>query len=124
MDLEHMYPASTPPCAQALAPNRPVGARVATLSFLLIIGLGMAGCGGKPFIDGRREAGQKAMVGPSSPDRVAICYSSQASTPAEVQAMAKTECAKTNRVPVFDGQDEFQCALLAPTRAYFKCVAP
>ncbi|MBL8628644.1 MAG: hypothetical protein JNM81_03380 [Rhodospirillaceae bacterium] len=78
----------------------------------------------KPFIDGRREAGQTTPIGPSTPDRVAVCYSSQSATPAEVTALAKTECAKTNRAPVFDGQDQFRCALFAPTRAFFKCVAP
>ncbi len=101
------------------------GLKRALVGFCLILALGpaLSGCGMKPFIDGRREAGQTTPLGPSTPDRVAVCYSSQSSSPADVMALAKEECAKTNRTPVFDGQDTFQCALFAPTRAYFKCVA-
>lgn len=89
----------------------------------VLVALALAGCGTKPFVDGRREAGQIAPVGASTPDRVAICYSSHSSTPAEILALANTECAKTARTAQFDGQQDFQCALLAPTRAFFKCVA-
>jgi hypothetical protein len=106
-------------------PQKPT-LKQALLGFCIVLALGpaLSSCGMKPFVDGRREAGQKNTVGPSTPDRVAVCYSSQGSTPAEILALAKEECAKTNRTPVFDGQDQFQCALFAPTRAYFKCVAP
>jgi hypothetical protein len=83
----------------------------------------LTGCGTAPFVDGRREAGQTTMVGASSPDRVAICYSSRSTTPRAVLALAEAECAKTGRTARFDGQDELRCALLAPTRAFFKCVA-
>ena len=80
------------------------------------------GCGNAPFVDGRREAGQTTTLGPSTPDRVAICYSSRGATPRDVMALAQAECAKTARSAQFDGQDEFRCALLTPTRAFFKCV--
>lgn len=89
---------------------------------LLLLMLAMSGCASAPFIDGRREAGQTAPVGASTPDRVAVCYSSQGTTPKAVMALAQAECAKTNRSAQFDGQDILRCTLLAPTRAYFKCV--
>jgi hypothetical protein len=53
---------------------------------------------------------------------VAICYSSNATTPRALLRMANAECAKTGRVARFDGQDQGACVLLAPTRAFFKCV--
>lgn len=118
MDLEHSkgVDGMSGPLA---APSVPPGPKaLAALALCLFLG----GCGVKPFVDGRREAGQTTMVGVSNPDRVAICYSSQSSSPAEVRALAQAECAKTDRVATFDGQDSFECALLAPARAYFKCV--
>ena len=124
MDLEQFR-------ARAYAAHRPAGDpdRVwwrspAWLPCGLALGLILSGCASAPFVDGRREAGQIAPVGLSTPDRVAICYSSRGTTPRAVLALAQTECAKTNRNAVFDTQDEFRCALLAPTRAFFKCVGP
>ena len=119
MDLEYLRPAGT------IAYGH--GARVwlrraGRLCAPLLIALPLWGCGTAPFVDGRREAGQTKPVGPSTPDRVAICYSSKATTPKDVLALAQAECAKTNRSAQFDGQDTFRCALLAPTRAFFKCV--
>ncbi|MDX2143235.1 MAG: hypothetical protein SFV19_07765 [Rhodospirillaceae bacterium] len=98
--------------------------RIAALGCLAGLALLLGACAGTPFVDGRREAGQKEPVGASTPDRVAVCYSSRGTTPREVLALAQAECAKTNRRAQFDGQDEFRCSLLAPTRAYFKCVGP
>jgi hypothetical protein len=124
MDLEQFTPRTdTTP--------RPAGdqARVwprlhAWVAGALVLGFALSGCASAPFVDGRREAGQTTPVGVSTPDRVAICYSSRGTTPRAVMALAQTECAKTNRNAVFDAQDEFRCALLAPTRAFFKCVGP
>lgn len=88
-----------------------------------IVVLGLAGCGTAPYVDSRREAGQTTPVGWSTPDRVAICYSSNSTTPAAVLRLAESECAKTGRTAKFDGQDSVACVLLAPTRAFFRCVA-
>jgi hypothetical protein len=87
-----------------------------------LVALMLWGCGSAPFVDSRREAGQTVPVGASTPDRVAICYSSRGAAPRDVIALAQAECAKTARTAQFDGQDEFRCALLTPTRAFFKCV--
>jgi hypothetical protein len=119
MDLEHSEAAP-----HVMSENHPrvSGHRRWQAAALLLLAVGLWGCGSAPFVDARREAGQKTEVGTSTPDRVAICYSSRGATPREVLALAKTECAKTNRTAVFDGQDDFRCVLLAPTRAFFKCV--
>lgn len=94
--------------------------RFAAVGALLTV---LSACGTQPYIDSRREAGQTTPVGWSTPDRVAICYSSQSTSPAAVLRMADAECAKTGRTARFDGQDVGGCVLLAPNRAFFRCVA-
>lgn len=93
--------------------------RVCLLGALAALGA----CGTAPYVDSRREAGQTTPVGWSTPDRVAICYSSNSTTPAAVLRLAESECAKTGRTAEFDSQDVGGCVLLAPTRAFFQCVA-
>ncbi|MDX2222816.1 MAG: hypothetical protein SFV21_08710 [Rhodospirillaceae bacterium] len=95
----------------------------AALALLAAVAAAAAGCAGAPYVDSRREAGQTAAVGTSTPDRVAICYSDSATTPQALLQMADAECAKTGRRARFDRQDKFSCALRAPTRAYFRCVS-
>ncbi|MBL8644315.1 MAG: hypothetical protein JNK21_10310 [Rhodospirillaceae bacterium] len=123
MDLEQSSIIHRLSLAPALRRKGELRRAAVALALVLTTGLGLSACGVKPFVDGRREAGQKTPVGPSTPDRVAICYSSQGAAPADVLALAQAECAKTNRTARFDGQDQFSCALLAPTRAFFRCVA-
>jgi hypothetical protein len=84
--------------------------------------LGLSACGGAPYVDSRREAGQTTTVGASTPDRVAICYSSQSTTPQEVVELAESECAKTGRTPHFTHQDQAACNVATPNRAFFSCV--
>ena len=86
--------------------------------------LALAGCASEPFVDGRREAGSTRTVGPSTADRVAICYNSRRTTPEMVWQLAESECAKTERVPRYDGQDALSCSIASPTRIFFRCVAP
>lgn len=88
-----------------------------------VILLGVSGCGGAPYVDSRREAGQTSRVGASTPDRVAICYSSQSTTPEEILKLADSECAKTGRTAQFSHQEVVACNLSNPTRAFFSCVA-
>lgn len=97
-----------------------MGAQWLTVSIIL---LGVSACGGAPYVDSRREAGQTSMVGASTPDRVAICYSSQSTTPQEVLKLADSECAKTGRSAQFSHQSQVACNLSNPTLAFFSCVA-
>ena len=98
-------------------------AKAQILAVFLACGL-FGGCASDPFIDGRREAGSTRPLGPSTVNRVAICYNSRSTTPEAVMQLAESECAKTDRVPRYDGEDILDCSLVNPTRAYFRCVAP
>ncbi|MBB4284450.1 hypothetical protein [Roseospira goensis] len=83
----------------------------------------LAACGA-PFVDSRREAGSREMVGPSTLDRPVICYARGETTPEQVRALAAEVCAETGRVPRFDGEDLLRCRLMQPWRARFTCVPP
>jgi hypothetical protein len=123
MDLEHSRPTLSATGRQpSRQPPRVSHLKRVHARAIIATALMLGGCASAPFVDGRREAGQVAPVGVSTPDRVAICYSIRGTTPRDVLELAKSECAKTGRTAQFDGQDEFRCALLTPTRAFFKCV--
>ncbi len=96
--------------------NRTAGA---TLALALLLG----SCGTAPYVDSRREAGQREPVGTSTPDVVAICYSSRNATPEQLFKLAESECAKTGRVPELADQAEWSCTMFAPTRIFYRCVA-
>ena len=83
----------------------------------------LAGCGSTPYVDSRREAGQKDPVGQSTPNMVSICYSSSGAGKAEVQKLAESECAKTGRMAVLHHEDRWGCSMLTPRRIFFSCVA-
>lgn len=82
----------------------------------------LASCA-NPYVDSRREAGQKLPVGRSTPDMVAICFSPSKTPREQLTALVQPECAKTGRVAAFDHEDPWSCTLLAPTRAYYRCAA-
>jgi hypothetical protein len=96
--------------------------RIDRLSVCAALMLLMSGCGGTPYVDSRREAGQTMPVGTSTPDRVAICYSSRSTSQETLLRMADEECAKTGRTARYESQDGFACVMFAPTRAFFRCV--
>ena len=93
------------------------------LALFLVCGL-LSGCAADPFVDGRREAGSTRNIGPSTLNRVAICFNGRTTPQEAVLELAESECAKTDRVPQYDGQDRFSCTWGNPTRAFFRCVAP
>ena len=95
--------------------------RPSILAFFLVFSL-ISGCTSEPFIDGRREAGSTRTLGPSTPNRVAICYNSRTTTPEAVKQLAESECAKTDRLPLYDGENIMDCSVINPTRVYFRCV--
>lgn len=102
---------------QFLRAKRAQGLALGTAALML------GACGTAPYVDSRREAGQKAPVGPSTPDMVAICYLKTATAIAEVQKLAESECAKTSRIPQLDHEDSWACTGSAPRRVFFRCVA-
>ena len=82
----------------------------------------LAACA-SPYVDSRREAGQKQPVGASTPDMVAICFSPSQTPRDQLTALAQPECAKTGRVAAFDHEDPWSCTLLARNRAFYRCTA-
>ncbi len=83
----------------------------------------LAGCGTAPYVDSRREAGQKEPVGASTPNMVAICYSKSGADRNDLQKLANSECAKTSRVARLDHEERWTCTLLTPRRIFYSCVA-
>ncbi len=83
----------------------------------------LSSCATPPYVDSRREAGQKAPIGPSTADMPAICYSSHGAGRAAAAKLADSECAKTARTAKFDHEDSWACTIKTPTRAFFRCVA-
>ncbi len=96
-----------------------LGKAGSAIALTLVLGA----CAGAPYVDSRREAGQREPVGASTPDTVAICYSSQSATPEEIYKLAESECAKTGRTPELTDQTDWSCTLFAPTRIFYRCVA-
>ena len=84
--------------------------------------LSLAACGTAPYVDSRREAGQKEPVGTSTPNLVAICYSSSGASPADLLKLAESECAKTGRVAQLNHEERWSCTMLTPRRIFYSCV--
>jgi len=89
----------------------------------LVAALVLYGCASSPYVDSRREAGQREPVGASTADTVAICYSKQSASSQEVYQLAESECAKTGRTPELADEVGWSCTLFAPTRIFYRCVA-
>lgn len=91
--------------------------------WLAAVALLLGACGSSPYVDSRREAGQIESVGPSTLNRVVICYSKTATSEAEALKLAESECAKTGRVPRWDREERWTCTMVAPRRVFYTCVA-
>ncbi len=82
----------------------------------------------EPFVDRRRNAGERNMeklyVGESKVDAPAICYNKLTTSYQNVKKLADEECVKNNTgshaVPV--KQTILSCRLFIPNHLYFKCV--
>jgi len=84
----------------------------------------LASCAESPYVDSRREAGKRISVGTSNLNVVAICYGGGEPPPADVVKLAESECGKTGHVAQYQSRARIACNLLAPSRAYFRCVKP
>jgi len=85
----------------------------------ILLGLTLTACA--PFIDSRREAGQVTPVGQSKPGRPAICYNPLWTGKEKLQTMADETCATIGKKAVYDKTEYFNCRLVAPNTAFFKC---
>lgn len=74
-----------------------------------------------PFIDSRREAGQVQPIGQSQPDRIAVCYHPLWHNESEVSALAAEACQAQGKTAVPNGQARFNCRLMTPDTAFYKC---
>lgn len=81
--------------------------------FLLI------GC--SPYIDSRREAGVAHLVGQSHPPLIAVCYNGLVSDEIELQNLANAACSKTKKPAQRIETRYFNCTLLTPNTAIFRC---
>lgn len=89
----------------------------------VLIGL-VSGCaevpGSSPWVDSRRESGTDQRVGLSTLDNPAICYADNSQWK-DVLALAEKECARTHRHAVSERVDDWQCRVITPHRAIFRC---
>lgn len=90
--------------------------------FILCCTLIVSGCSQVyPFIDSRREAGQKETVGASKPEAPVVCYGLFGEE-ADRDQLANEECAKQGKKAVFKEKNYFSCKLFTPARAFYECV--
>lgn len=76
----------------------------------------------KPFVDSRREAGQRDMVGQSTTDVVAVCYNKFFSDKSQTYDLAEADCQKSRRHAIYESYSSFSCSLIAPNTAFYRCV--
>lgn len=100
--------------------TRDVARNAIGLALVLVF---LAGCSSAPYVDARREAGQREPVGTSTTNMVSICYSSSGTSPADLQKLADSECALTGRVALLAHEELWTCTLLTPRRIFYSCVA-
>ena len=74
-----------------------------------------------PFIDTRREAGQVQPVGQSRPDRIAVCYHPLWHDETDVTQLAEKACQAQGKIAVMDDTAYFNCRLMTPNTAFYKC---
>ena len=75
----------------------------------------------RPFIDSRREAGQVQPIGQSRPNRIAVCYHPLWHNETEVSALAAEACQAQGKKAVPDDRAYFNCRLMTPNTAFYKC---
>jgi len=105
-------------------PPPPFRSRIAG-SLALASLLALAACSSDgAFVDRRRDAGHPSLtyVGKSKPDAPSICYNRWQTTPEQVVALANEVCAERGQVAVLKNQAVFDCRVLFPARANFRCV--
>lgn len=74
-----------------------------------------------PYNDARREAGQRAPVGQSQGNTIAICYHPWRDEMPTVQQAAQDICTQSGKTAVLQSVKHFSCTIAAPETAFFKC---
>ena len=106
-----------------------MGTRIRAASVLAVFLLGaLGGCADpEPYILRIGEFDRRAPNfgrDPTDVKTVAICYNRRVSTPAQLQEMARAECAKFDKVARYTQGSILACPVLVPLGAHFDCVGP
>ena len=75
----------------------------------------------QPFIDARREAGEVQPFGQSRPDRIAVCYNPIWDDTSDYEKLAYQACEEQGKKAVYDSMAYFNCRLLLPNTAFYRC---
>ncbi len=95
--------------------------KVFSVAFILCSVLMFSACSQfEPFVDSRREAGQVARIGSSTPDKPVVCYG-LVGTQSDFDVLANDECAKKNKKAVFETTESFSCKIFTPQKAVYRC---
>ena len=99
-----------------------------TLPFMFIALFGLSACyGSGPYVFKELEFNRNSPTFNKMPDdidKVEICYSKNSTTPDVLLGMAKDECGRYGKRPLFQRQDLLRCPLVTPVMATFSCVRP
>ena len=99
-----------------------------TLLFMFIVLFGLSACHSSgPYVFKEGEFNRNSPTFnkvPDDIDKVQICYSTDSTTPDVLRGMAKDECGRYGKRPLFQRQDLLRCPLVTPVMATFSCVRP
>ena len=93
----------------------------------IVLCLVLAGCSASPFVYKDNEFDRSApgfAVEPDDIGAVTVCYSNVDTSPEDVLNVARAECAKAGKTPLFGSQGYEKCPLSTPVSAHFTCVKP
>lgn len=99
----------------------------ALMALPLALALALSSCALDPFVDEQMTGTVRiAKIAANRQNLLEVCYNASYTTPQAVVALAREECnrRKQGSDVVLLGQTYWQCRLLIPTRAYFRCLPP
>ena len=98
----------------------------AIVAALLLTILGVGACSAPPPYVHRPDEFNRAAVNfgkePVDADHVIVCYGRSGTTPSQVVAVARAECARFGKIPQFDRQSILTCPLATPVSAHYNCI--
>ncbi|MDP7651796.1 MAG: hypothetical protein QGF38_08845 [Rhodospirillales bacterium] len=105
-----------------------MGTRILATSALAVFLFALGGCADpEPYVyrSGEFDRGSSDFGrDPTDVKAVAICYNRRVTSPAQLQEMARAECAKFGKVARYTQGRILTCPLALPLGAHFECVGP
>jgi hypothetical protein len=98
---------------------------VVTALLLAILGVGACSAP-SPYVHRPGEFNRAAVnfgKEPVDADHVIVCFGRSGTTPTQVVAVARAECARFGKIPQFDRQSILTCPLTTPVSAHYNCIA-